>query len=373
MKRRQFLKSASVGLAGSAVAAAPAISAPARAAPAVVSSTPPVRWRLTSSFPKTLDTLWGASETLARYCAEATDGQFQIHPSQAGEIVPGLQALDAVSSGNVEMCHTASYYYYGRDPTWALFCTVPFGLNTRQQNAWFYEGNGMKLMNGFIERAKVIALLGGNTGAQMGGWFRREIKSVSDFNGLKMRIPGLAGRTLQKLGVVPQQLVGADIYPALERGTIDAVEWVGPYDDEKLGFHKVARYYYYPGWWEGAAATHFMINLSKWNDLPKSYQAVLTTAAALANSQMTAAYDIRNPQALRRLVGGGAQLRAFPLPVLEACQKAANEVFAEINASNADFKRIYDDMIAFRNDQYLWWQVAEFTFDSFMIRSRSRG
>ena len=229
MKRRQFLKAAGAGMAGSAVAA-----------PAVAQTAPQVQWRLTSSFPKSLDTLWGASDTFARYCAEATDGRLQIRLFAAGEIVPGLQALDAVSSGNVEMCHTAAYYYYGKDPAWALFCTVPFGLNTRQINAWFYEGNGLKLMNEFVARANVHALVGGNTGAQMGGWFRREIKDISDLNGLKLRIPGLAGRTLQKLGVVPQQLVGGDIFPALERGTIDAVEWVGPYDDERLGFHKVA-------------------------------------------------------------------------------------------------------------------------------------
>ncbi len=361
MKRRQFLKAAGVGLAGTAVAA-----------PAVAQSTPEVKWRLTSSFPKSLDTLWGASETLARYCAEASDGRFQIQTFAAGEIVPGLQALDAVSTGNVEMCHTASYYYFGKDPTWAMFTAVPFGLNTRQINAWFYEGDGMKLMNEFAGKVNVHALVGGNTTAQMGGWFRREIREVGDLNGLKFRIAGLAGRTLQKLGVVPQQLAGGDIYPALERGTIDAVEWVGPYDDEKLGLQKVARYYYYPGWWEGSAALHFMINTAKWNELPKAYRAILTAAASHAGIEMTARYDARNPQALRKLIAGGAQLRPFPIPVLEACLKAANEVYAEVTAGNADFKKVYDSMVAFRNEEYLWWQVAEFGYDSFMIRTRTR-
>jgi TRAP-type mannitol/chloroaromatic compound transport system substrate-binding protein len=361
MKRREFLKTTGVGLAASAVAA-----------PAIAQSTPEVRWRLTSSFPKSLDTLWGASETFAKYCSEATDGKLQIQIFAAGEIVPGLQALDAVSAGNVEMCHTATYYFYGKDPTWALFCAVPFGLNTRQQNAWFLDGEGLKLMNEFARKSNVHALIGGGTGAQMGGWFRREIKEVSDLNGLKFRIAGLAGRTLQKLGVVPQQLAGGDIYPALEKGTIDATEWVGPYDDEKLGFQKVARYYYYPGWWEGAAALHFLINSNKWNELPKAYQAVVTAAAAYAGIEMTARYDKRNPEAIRRLIASGAQLRPFSQPILDACLKAANEVYAETTASNADFKKIYDNMVAFRNEQYLWWQVAEFGYDSFMIRTRTR-
>ena len=362
MKRRQFLKTAGVGVAASAVAA-----------PAIAQSMPEVKWRLTSSFPKSLDTLWGASETFAKYCSEATDGKFQIQTFAAGEIVPALQALDAVSAGTVEMCHTATYYFVGKDPTWALFCSVPFGMNTRQQNAWFYDGDGMKLMNEFARKSNVYALVGGNTGAQMGGWFRKEINSVADLNGLKFRIAGLAGRTLQKLGVVPQQIAGGEIYPALEKGTIDAAEWVGPYDDEKLGFQKVARFYYYPGWWEGGTPQHFLINSAKWAELPKAYQAVATAAAGLANVEETARYDARNPQAIKRLIAGGAQLKPFPVPVMEACFKAANEMFAEINGTNAEFKKVYDNMVAFRNDEYLWWQVAEYTYDTFMIRSRSRG
>ena len=361
MKRREFLKAGGLGMAASAVAA-----------PAIAQSMPEVKWRLTSSFPKSLDTLWGASETFAKYCAEATDGKLQIQTFAAGEIVPGLQALDAVSAGNVEMCHTATYYFVGKDPTWALFCSVPFGPNTRQQNAWFYDGEGMKLMNEFAKKSNIFALVGGNTGAQMGGWFRKEIKEVADLNGLQFRIAGLAGRVLQKLGVVPQQLAGGDIYPALEKGTIDAAEWVGPYDDEKLGFQKVARFYYYPGWWEGGTPQHFLINATKWAELPKHYQAVMTAAAGLANVEETARYDSRNPQAIKRLVAAGTQLRPFPVPVMDACYKASNEMYAEITASNADFKKVYDNMVAYRNDEYLWWQVAEYTYDSFMIRSRSR-
>jgi TRAP-type mannitol/chloroaromatic compound transport system substrate-binding protein len=361
MKRREFLKAAGAGLATSAIAA-----------PAIAQSMPEVKWRLTMSWPKSLDTLYGACETFSKYVSEATDRKFQIQIFAGGEIVPPLQALDAASNGTVEMCHTAVYYYVGKDPTFALFCAVPFGLNTRQQNAWFYDGDGLKLMNEFTKKYNVVNFVGGNTGAQMGGWFRKEIKEVADFNGLKYRIGGFAGQVLQKLGVVPQQIAGGDIYPALEKGTIDAAEWVGPYDDEKLGFHKVAKFYYYPGWWEGGTAQHFMVNSAKWNELPKSYQAIVTAAAGYANVEETGRYDARNPLALKRLVAAGAQLRPFSQPIMEASYKAANEVYATTSAANADFKKVYENMLAFRNEEYLWWQVAEYSYDTFMVRMRNR-
>src|SRR6184192_4383426 len=284
MKRRELLKVGAAGLAASSLAA-----------PAIAQSMPEIRWRLTASWPKSLDTLYGACETFAKHVSEATDNKFQIQVFAAGEIVPALQALDAIQNGTVEICHTASYYYVGKDPTWALFCAVPFGLNTRQQNAWFYDGDGMKLMNEFAKKANVYCLVGGNTGAQMGGWFRKEIKGVEDLSGLKMRIGGWAGKTLQKLGVVPQQIAGGDIYPALEKGTIDAAEWVGPYDDEKLGFNKVAKYYYYPGWWEGASVGSMYVNNDAWAKLPKQYQAMVETAAGLVTSWMVPKYDAGNP------------------------------------------------------------------------------
>ena len=244
MKRRQFLAGATVAAAGVAS------SFPK---PAVAQSAPELKWRLTSSFPKSLDTLWGGAEVVAKYVSEMTDNKFQIQPFAAGEIVPGLQAADAVTAGQVEMCQTASYYYFGKDPTFAFGTAVPFGLNNRMQNAWMYQGGGIDLLNEFYKKYKIYALPAGNTGAQMGGWFRKEIKTADDLKGVKMRIGGFAGRSCQKVGVIPQQIAGGDIYPALEKGTIDAAEWVGPYDDEKLGFAKIAPYYYYPGWWEGQA------------------------------------------------------------------------------------------------------------------------
>jgi len=362
MKRRQFLGAAGVGLAAATIAK-----------PAIAQSSPEVRWRLTSSFPKSLDTIFGAAEVFAKAVAEATDNKFQIQTFAAGEIVPGLQAADAVSSGTVEMCHTASYYYVGKDPTFALFTAQPFGLNTRMQTAWMQHGGALDLANEFYKKFNFMALPAGNTGCQMGGWFRKEIKEVSDLNGLKFRIAGFAGQIFSKLGTVPQQLAGGDIYPALEKGTIDAAEWVGPYDDEKLGFQKVARFYYYPGWWEGGAMLHNFINLAKWNELPKTYQAIVKAASETAHNWMTAKYDFANPGAIKRLVASGAQLRPFPQPVMEACYKAATDTYNEVSARNADFKKVYDSMVAFRNDEYLWWQVAELGFDSFMVRMRARG
>ncbi|MDA9466001.1 TRAP transporter substrate-binding protein [Bradyrhizobium sp. CCBAU 53415] len=362
MKRRDFLKVSAAGAAATAVAS-----------PAIAQSSPEVKWRLTSSFPKSLDTIYGGAEQVAKYVAEMTDNKFQIQVFAGGEIVPGLQALDATSNGTVDMCHTVSYYYVGKDPTFAIFASVPFGLNARQQNSWLYQGGGNELANEFFKKSNVIGFPCGNTGTQMGGWFRKEIKTVADLSGLKMRIGGIAGQVLQKVGVVPQQLAGGDIYPALEKGTIDAAEWVGPYDDEKLGFAKVAKYYYYPGFWEGGPTVHAFANLEKYNALPKNYQAILANATAHANTWMAARYDMQNPAALKRLVAGGTQLRPFTNEVLEACLKATNELWAETSAKNADFKKSIDAMQAYRSDEYLWWQVAEYTYDSFMIRSRTRG
>ena len=363
MKRRQFVQAAGLGLAAAAIAK-----------PAIAQSAPEIKWRLTSSFPKSLDTIYGAAETFSKAVSEATDGKFQIQVFAGGEIVPGLQAADAVTNGTVEMCHTAPYYYVGKDPTFAFATSVPFGLNSRQQNAWFYHGGGMDLMNEFFKGFNIHSMPGGNTGTQMGGWFRKEIKTPADFNGLKMRIGGLAGKVIAKLGAVPQQIAGGDIYPALEKGTIDAAEWVGPYDDEKLGFNKVAPFYYYPGWWEGGASLHFFTNTAKWAELPKSYQAILTSAAAMANVDMQAKYDARNPGAIKRLVqDGGAQLRPFSPEIMEACYKAATDLYAEIAGTNANFKKVHDAYMAFRNEEYLWFQIGEYTYDSFMIRQRARG
>jgi TRAP-type mannitol/chloroaromatic compound transport system substrate-binding protein len=362
MKRRQFLQAAGLTAAATAVAA-----------PAIAQSMPELKWRLTSSFPKSLDTLYGAAEVFSKAVAEATDNRFQIQVFAANEIVPPLAAADAVQNGTVEMCQTASYYYFGKDPTFAFGTTVPFGLNARMQNAWMYFGGGIELMNAFYAKFKIFALPAGNTGCQMGGWFRKEIKTVADLRGLKMRIGGFAGTVIAKVGVVPQQIAGGEVYSALEKGTIDAAEWVGPYDDDRLGLQKIAPYYYYPGWWEGGPMLHMFFNIDKWNALPNSYKAIVKTACAMTNEWMLAKYDIGNPAALKKMLQEGVvKFQAFSPAIMDACLKAANEVYAEVSASNADFKKVWDSMLAYRNDAYLWWRVAEYTYDDFLIRNRTK-
>jgi TRAP-type mannitol/chloroaromatic compound transport system substrate-binding protein len=361
MQRRKFLRTAGIG-GGAAVVASTV------AAPAIAQSMPELKWRLASSFPKSLDTLFGGGENFAKFIGEMTDNKFQVRVFASGEIVPGLQVLDAVQNGTVEMGHSAGTYYVGKDPTLAFDTTLPFGMNARQQDAWINWGGGRELLAEVYKDYNTVSIPCGNTGAQMGGWFRKEIKSPEDMKGLKFRIAGIAGMVCAKLGVVAQQIAGGEIYPALEKGTIDAAEWVGPYDDQKLGFNKVAPFYYYPGWWEGGPQTSAYINLAKWNELPKYYQSVLQAAAARAQTLMLSKYDAENPKALRELMAAGTKLMPFPQSVLEACFNASNELYAELSAKNPKFKKVYESWKPFRNEEILWFRVAEFTFDSFMAR-----
>jgi TRAP-type mannitol/chloroaromatic compound transport system substrate-binding protein len=331
-----------------------------------------VRWRLSSTFPKSLDTLYGTAEVFAKFVSEATDGKFQIQSSPQARSWD-VQAFDAVSNGTVELIHGPGYYYVGKDPPSRSSPTSRLGLMRARRTHGSITAAATTSSTSFSGKFNVHAIAAGNTGTQMGGWFRKEIKTVQDVQGLKFRIAGLAGQVLAKLGAVPQQIAGGDIYPALERGTIDAAEWVGPVDDEKLGFAKVAPYYYYPGFWEGGPTVHMMFSKPKWDALPKAYKGIVENACAHANMDMTAKYDARNPAALRRLVAAGAQLRPFSQEIMEAAFKAANEIYDETSAKNPDFKKMYDSLRAFRNEEYLWWQVAEYTFDNFMIRARARG
>jgi TRAP-type mannitol/chloroaromatic compound transport system substrate-binding protein len=358
MKRRDFIRATGVGVAGAATMAAPAIA----------QSMPEIRWRMTCSWPKSLDTLYGGADLLSKSVAEATDNKFQIQVFAAGEIVPGLQVVDAVQNATVEMGHTASYYYFGKDPTFAFGTSIAFGPNSRANQGWYTLGGGKEVLNEFYKNYNLVSFLAGQTTCQMGGWFRKEINSVDDLKGLKFRIGGFPGRVLQKLGAVPQQIAAGDIYPALEKGTIDAAEWVGPYDDEKLGFYKVAPHYYYPGWWEGGSMLLAFVNQDKWNSLPKSYQAILELAGHYSNTWMTAKYDQVNPPALKRLLAGGTKLHGFSPAIMEACFSAAKELHQEISSTNASFKKVYESLNNFTNPAYQWFQVAELAYDSFMAR-----
>jgi TRAP-type mannitol/chloroaromatic compound transport system substrate-binding protein len=355
MSRRSFLAQAATGTL--AAAAAPAV---------IAQSGPKLRWRMTSSFPKSLDALYGAGELIARQVAAATGGNFEIRTYAAGEIVPAFGVVDAVQNNTVEMGFTAGYYFVGKDPCFAFDAAMPFGLNSRQQTAWMIQGGGGELMADFFRGHNIHALPAGNTGAQMGGWYRKEFKSVEDLQGLKMRIAGLAGTVLSKLGVVAQQIPASDIYPSLEKGTIDAAEWVGPYDDEKLGLYKVAKYYYYPAFWEGCAQLSLYINATQWDALPAEYKAIIEGACAQSLLWSTARYDTLNPVALKRLVANGTQLRRFPQPVLAAAHKASEEMYADISAKNPAFKKIFDNWSRFRGQEVEWFRVAEDGYDNYV-------
>jgi len=354
MDRRSLIKNA--GIAGVLAAGA---------APAVHAQTA-IRWRLSSSFPKALDTIYGAAEVFAKQVKAMSGGKFEISVHAGGEITPPFGVVDAVQQGSVECAHTAPYYFFGKNEAFALACAIPFGLNSRQMSAWMYEGNGLKLMREFYAKYNIISFPMGNTGAQMGGWYRKEIKSLKDIKGLKMRIGGFGGKVLERIGGVPQNIPGGEIYSALEKGTIDSAEWVGPYDDQKLGFFKVAPFYYYPGWWEGGPQLDLYINDKAYNALSAENKAIVEAAAAVAHSEMQARYDYRNPTALKELVAKGAKLRPFSNDVLGAAFKAAMELYNELNDKNPDWKKIYTDYSKYRADANLWFRFTEAKFDSFM-------
>ena len=355
MDRRSIIKQA--GIAGVLAAGiAPAVHAQAT-----------VRWRLASSFPKSLDTIFGSAEMFAKTVRALSGGKFEVSVHAAGELMPAFGVVDALQSSTIEMAQTAPYYYTGKNSIFAFGCAVPFGLTARQMDAWMDHGNGRKLMDAFYANYNIKSRSAGNTGTQMGGWYRKEIKTVADLKGLKFRMGGgLFGEAMQKLGVVPQNMPAGDVYQALEKGTLDATEFVGPYDDEKLGFNKVAPFYYYPGWWEGGAELEFFINAKAYAALPAEFQAIVDAATTVAARDMTAKYDAFNPIALKRLVAAKTQLKAFPKEIMDAGYKASMEVFAAHEAKSPEFKTIHQDMRAFQRDQLLWARYSELRFDNYM-------
>ena len=355
MDRRSIIKNA--GLAGVLAAGiAPAVHAQAN-----------VRWRLASSFPKSLDTIFGSSEMFSKTVKALSGGKFEVSVHPAGELMPAFGVVDALQNGTVEMAQTAPYYFTGKNSVFAFGCAVPFGLTARQMDAWMEHGNGRKLMDAFYAQYNIKSRSAGNTGTQMGGWYRKEIKSPTDLKGLKMRLGGgLFGEAMQKLGVIPQNMPAGEVYQALEKGTLDATEFVGPYDDEKLGFNKVAPFYYYPGWWEGGAELEFFINTKAYAALSPEFQAIVDAATAVAARDMTAKYDAVNPIALRKLVGAKTKLRAFPKSIMDVGFQASMEVFAEHEAKSPEFKKVHQDMRAFQRDQLLWARFSESPFNAYM-------
>ncbi|MDH5857133.1 TRAP transporter substrate-binding protein [Lampropedia aestuarii] len=355
MDRRSIIKTA--GLAGVlAAGVAPAVHAQQA-----------VRWRLASSFPKSLSTIYGSAEKLSSEVKAMSGGKFEISVHPAGELMPAFGVVDALQGDNIEIGQTAAYYFTGKDPIFAFSTAVPFGLTTLQLNAWKDHGNGRKLLDAFFEKYNFRTASAGNTTTQMGGWYRKEIKTPEDLKGLKMRLGGgVFGEAMAKLGVVAQNIPAGDVYTALEKGTLDAAEFVGPYDDEKLGFNKVAPYYYYPGWWEGSADLEFFINLKKYNELSPENKAILNAATRVAAADMTSKYMAYNPIALKKLVADKTQLKMFSKELMDAGYKASMEVFAEHEAKSPDFKEIHQDMRAFQRDQILWNRFSEYPFNQYM-------
>ena len=333
-------------------------------APAV-QTRPRVRWRLASSFPRGLDTIFGTAEHLAEVCSALTGGQFEIRPYPAGEIVPALQVMDAVQQGTVEVGHATSYYFVGKSPALAFDAGVPFGMTARQQDAWLNEGGGLEVVREIFADFNILNFPGGNTGGQMGGWFRREVNTVDDLRGLKMRIPGLGAEVMDRMGVTVQVLAGGDIYPALERGAIDATEWVGPYDDEKLGLHQAAQYYYYPGWWEPSASASFQVNMDAWNALPAEYQEVFRVATKSAARTMLMMYDARNPAALQRILEGGVELRRFSNDIMTAARDVSIELMESKAAADPGYRRVYDHWREFRDASFRWFSTTESAYSEF--------
>ena len=359
-RRRDFLSGLTLGAAG-------ALAAPALADPA-----PDVEWRITSSFNPGLDLIAAGQQVLAKTLSDLTEGHFRLKIAPPGEIAPASEALQAVSDGKAEGAHTALAYAWSQDPAFIFATATPFGMNARQHSAWLAEGGGGALIDDLLADRKSLAIPAGNTGGQMAGWFRKEIKTPADFQGLKMRVGGFAGKIFQNLGAEPVSMPRDAVYNALQSGALDMMEWVGPYDDEKFGqpLAKVAPNYYYPGFWKGGMQLHLVVARDKYEALSKPYQAALRAACASADAAMLAKYDAANPAAVKRLVVGGASLRLFPQEVLEACFKTANDLYDQLGADNPRFKKLADSYLSFRSDQYLWWQVAEYSFDNFMIRQR---
>jgi TRAP-type mannitol/chloroaromatic compound transport system substrate-binding protein len=355
MDRRSVIKNAGIA---SVLAAgiAPAVHAQAN-----------VRWRLASSFPKSLDTIFGSAVKFSETVKALSGGKFEVSVHAAGELMPAFGVVDGIQNGTIEMAQTAPYYFTGKNSIFAFGCAVPFGLTARQMDSWMEHGNGRKLMDAFYAQYNIKSKSAGNTGTQMGGWYRKEIKTVADLKGLKMRMGGgLFGEAMAKLGVVAQNMPAGEVYQALEKGTLDATEFVGPYDDEKLGFNKVAPFYYYPGWWEGGAELEFFINSKAYAALSPEFQAIVDAASQVAARDMTAKYDAFNPVALKRLVAAKTQLKAFPKEIMDAGFKSSMEVFAEHEAKSEEFKKIHQDMRAFQRDQLLWARFSEFRFDSYL-------
>ncbi|NJK36046.1 MAG: TRAP transporter substrate-binding protein DctP [Oscillatoriales cyanobacterium SM2_2_1] len=326
---------------------------------------PRLEWQMATSWSKDLDLVMNAINFFQQRVAAITDGKFVIKMLEDSQKVPPFAVLDAVGNNTVSIGHTSMYYYVNRVPAFAFAATVPFGLTAYQQLSWYYQGGGLELLEPLFAAVKVVGIPCGSPGVQMGGWFREELNRSSDFRGLKMRIPGLGGQVLSRLGAKVVLLSADQIYGALERGEVDAAEWQNPYDDEKLGLHRVAKFYYYPGWWEPGLSNYMIVNRQAWQNLSRTYQEILRATAAEAGMKMLADYNSNNAAALDRLVAGGTQIRAFSTEFLQSAYQGTIAVLEEQAQRDREFRRIYGPWRKFRAQIYQWNRVNELSFEKF--------
>ncbi len=352
MDRRNFLKKAAAITAG--VAAAGAVSS------APVSAGNRIKWRMVTSWPPAFPILQTGAERFAKRVEEMSGGRLSIHVFAGGELVPPLGVFDAVSQGSVQCGHSSAYYWAGKCPAAQWFTTVPFGLDAQGMNTWLYYGGGLKLWEEVYSRFNLVPRPAGNTGVQMGGWFNRKIRTIDDFKGLKMRIPGLGGKVISKAGGVVVLLPGGEIYTSLERGVIDATEWVGPAHDMRMGFQRVAKYYYTPGWHEPGSTLELIINKKAYDSLPDDLKTIVDTAAAELNVQMLSEFEAENAKALVKLKADkNVQILTFPPEVMSKLREYAHETINEVAASDPVARKVNDAFQKFRKELSGWSRLSE--------------
>jgi TRAP-type mannitol/chloroaromatic compound transport system substrate-binding protein len=351
MKRREFFKKAGAGslVAGSMVYA-----------PAIATGAEKFKWKMVTTWPKNFPGLGTGANNLAKLITEMSGGRIEVKVYGAKELVPEFEVFDAVSRGTSEMGHGAAYYWKGKLEAAQFFAAVPFGLTAQEMNSWLYHGGGMKLWAQIYDRFNLVPAAAGNTGVQMGGWFNKEINSLKDLKGLKMRIPGLGGEVLKRAGGTPVNLPGGELYTSLQSGAIDATEWVGPYNDLAFGLYKAAKYYYYPGWHEPGTALEALINKDVFNKLSKDLQSIVLNACKVVNQDMLAEYTARNNTALHTLVTKHkVNLRQYPDDVLAKLRQLSDEVVAEVAAKDKLSKQVFDSFRSFRDQVMEWHKVSE--------------
>jgi len=360
MDRRSFLKTAGTG-AAAATAAVAAVSYPGKTTHAQTK----FRWRLAMSFGITAPVLGANLPKMAKDLKVMTKGGLDIKVFGANELVPAFGVFDAAKQGAIQMMYSASYYWAGKVPATQFTCSVPFGMNTQQTSSWMYHGGGLELWQEFYAKDGLIGFPAGNTGTQMGGWYRKEIKNIGDYEGLKMRIPGLGGKVVAAVGGKVVLLASSEIFPSLERGVIDACEWVGPYYDYNLGLHQAAKYYYSPGWHEPSTMNELTINLKAWESLPEEYREMIRHAAYKLNVNNVAEFDAKNNEYLKKILaykGGQVQLRQYPDDVLKALHKAAEKINQDVADSNPDARKVYESYKKFQAGVRSWHNLSEVAY-----------